>query len=84
MGPPPNPVGLKIQGAPLHVWHEDVFKLIGNCLGRTVEVDCRTANKDCLEAGRVKVILDSIVSLPKSVPIWVEEVKFLATVERRG
>lgn len=41
MGPPPNPVGLKIQGAPLHVWHEDVFKLIGNCLGRTVEVDYR-------------------------------------------
>lgn len=82
MGSPPSPVGLKIQGVPLHVWDAEVFRLIGNCLGWTVEVDCRTANKECLGAGRVKVLLDKSVSLPNYVPIWAEEVKFNAIIDR--
>lgn len=31
MGSPPTPVGLKIQGVPLHVSDEEIFSLIGNC-----------------------------------------------------
>lgn len=75
-------MGLKIQGVPLHVWDEEIFSLIGNCLGRTVEIDHQTSNKKCLEAGRVKVLLDKSVSLTKSVPIWAEEVKFIAIIDR--
>lgn len=82
MGSPPSPVGLKIQGVPLHVWDAEILRLMGNCLGRTVEVDCRTSNKKCLEAGRVKVLLDRSVSLTNSVPIWAEEVKFNAIIDR--
>lgn len=81
MGSPPTPVGLKILGVPLHVWDEEIFSLIGNYLGRTVEIDRWTANKECLEARRVKVLLDKSVSLTKSVPIWAEEVKFIATID---
>lgn len=38
-GYPPRPCWLKINGVPLHAWPEDVFNLLGGCLGRTVEVD---------------------------------------------
>lgn len=47
-----------------------------------MEINRRTSNKECLEAGRVKVLLDKSVSLTKSVPIWAEEVKFIAIIDR--
>ena len=39
LGHHPCPCWIKIKGLPLHAWHEDVFKLLGGCLGSAVEID---------------------------------------------
>lgn len=69
MGFPPRPCWIKIKNMPLHVWHEEVFKLLGECLGHTVEVDKNTAQKEHLKDGRIKVLLDGRTPLPTTLPI---------------
>lgn len=49
-------------------------------MGRTVEVDVRT-QKEFLKGGRVKVLLNSSVTMPLSVPVWVKDLKFIVTLE---
>ena len=77
-----NPIWVKVKGVPLQAWHEGVFRLIGDCAGKTVEVDKRTREMEALKEGRVQVLLNSSTTLPLQVPIWVDDLKFLVTVER--
>lgn len=42
LGHPPRPCWIKIRGMHLHAWQEDVFKLVGECLGCTIDVDEKT------------------------------------------
>eukprot|EP00268_Persea_americana_P002365 TRINITY_DN10711_c0_g2_i1.p1 TRINITY_DN10711_c0_g2~~TRINITY_DN10711_c0_g2_i1.p1 ORF type:complete len:318 (-),score=66.73 TRINITY_DN10711_c0_g2_i1:542-1495(-) len=80
-GPPATTVWVRIKGVPLQVWHEEVFKLLGYCLGRTVEVDSGTVHKDSLREGRVKVLLDTTGTMTDRLKIWVEELLFTVGVE---
>lgn len=70
LGPPPCPSWVRVKGIPLHVWHEEVFRLIGNCLGRTVEIDERIRSMEGdLQRGRIKVLLNKNVSIHCTMPI---------------
>lgn len=46
-----------------------------------MEVDEKTIKKEYLFEGRVKVLIDNIVPLPATMPLWVEEVKFTLQIE---
>ena len=61
-----------------------MFRLIGDCVGKTVEVDARTREKEVLKEGRVQVLLNSSTTLPILVPIWLDDLKFMVTVEMKG
>lgn len=82
LGTPPSPIWVKIKGVPLQAWHEEAFRLIiGDCAGKTVEVDARTHEKEVLKEGRVQVLLNSSTILPILVPIWVDDLTFTVTLE---
>lgn len=63
----PRPCWVRFHGVPLHAWREEVFRLLGNCLGATLEVDILTISKEVLTHGRVKVLTGKARKLP--VPI---------------
>lgn len=46
-----------------------------------MEVDEKTIKKEHLIEGRMKVLIDNTSSLPASIPIWVEEVKYSVHIE---
>lgn len=41
-----------MRGVPVNAWNEEVCRLLGNCLGRTVLVDSKTPRKEDLEVVR--------------------------------
>lgn len=55
---------------------EGAFRLLGDCLGSTVEVDQNTISKKNLSYGRVKVLMGNACSLPVKIPLWVDDLKF--------
>lgn len=63
LGPPPRPQWVKMSGVPMHAWGEGVF-LLGDYLGQTMEVDCRTISKEVISHGRVRVMLKKVRKLP--------------------
>lgn len=65
---------MKITEVSLQAWNEEVFKLLGNCVGKSLEVDQRTASKEISDEGRVMVILNK--PLPASVALWVEDLTY--------
>lgn len=54
---PPFPRWVRMSGVPMHAWRERIFRLLGDCLGYTVEVKQDTISKEVLIHGRVKVLL---------------------------
>lgn len=44
-------------------------------------MDERTQKKEILKEGRIKVLLNNSVTLPLSIRVWVEDVRFTITVE---
>lgn len=83
-GPLPTPIWVTMKVVPLHIWHEEAFRMIGNCIGCTMEVDQKTNAKEVLEEGKIKVVLENVTSLPMSLHLWVEEIKYTVLVEREG
>lgn len=67
-----KPVWVRLKDVPLQVWHEYVFRLQGDCLGSTVEVDTATVTKEYSREGRVKVLLNKSGELPAHLTIWVD------------
>ena len=57
MGSHPISVWVRFKGVPLYAWHEVVFKLLGDCLGRTAEVDKRTVQREVLREGKIKILM---------------------------
>lgn len=84
LGPPPWPMWLVVRGVPLHAWHEEVFRLIGNCISRIVLVNGSTTSMEDLQDGRIKVLMDKTVSLPCSMPLWVEDLRFFIQIEEEA
>lgn len=75
-GSPVWPIWVNMRGVPINAWNEEVFRLLGNCLGRTVLGDSKTSRKEDLEGCQVKVLIDRPVSLPAPMFLWVEDIKF--------
>lgn len=75
MGSPTWPILVRMRGVPLHAWNEEVFRLLGSCMGLTVRVDNRTVQKEDLLVGKVQVFLDRFGSLLAMLPLWVEETR---------
>ena len=76
LGPPPTPSWIRVRGVPLHAWQADVVRLIGDSVGHTIEIEDRIASKEIMKEGRIKVMLDRAVTLPMSLPLWVEDLRF--------
>lgn len=49
-----------------------------------MKVDCRTVEEADLYCGKIKVVLNTLVSLPLQLPKWVEGIQFLLQVDKDG
>ena len=76
IGSPPSFWWVRLYGVPLQVWREGVFRLLGGCLGQTVEVDDNTMSKEVLSHRRVKIMARKVCKLPKEIHLWVEDLQF--------
>lgn len=65
----------------MHTWNEEVFKLLGNCMGRAMEVDQRTTNKEFLASSLMKVMMNRFFSFLVIVTLWVEAFKYQIEIE---
>lgn len=74
------PVWVTMRRVSVHAWNKEVFRLLGNCVGRTLVVDGKTTLKEDLEVGRVKLFLDRAGSLPSVVSLWVQDICFLVEI----
>ncbi|XXG42365.1 hypothetical protein AAC387_Pa01g2666 [Persea americana] len=76
IGSPPSFWWVRLYGVPLQVWREGVFRLLGGCLGQTVEVDDNTMSKEVLSHRRVKIMARKVCKLPKEIHLWVDDLQF--------
>ncbi|KAJ8615144.1 hypothetical protein MRB53_034516 [Persea americana] len=79
---PPRAVWLRFRGVPLHVWTEGIFRLLGDCVGKTLEVDIRTVKQEFLLFGRVKVKRDDFWNLLKEIILWLDDLRVPLKVEQ--
>lgn len=70
-GSPQRPYWVRFHKDPLHAWREEVFRLLGDCLGATLEVYQLTSSKEMLTHGRVKVFMGKVCKLSVQIPLWV-------------
>lgn len=56
--------------------------MIGDSVGRTIEIEDRIASKEIMKEGRIKVMLDRAVTLPMSLPLLVEDLRFQIQIEK--
>lgn len=80
-GSPPRPRRVRISRVPLQAWLERIFRLLGNCLGHTIEVDPKTSSKEVISHGRVKVLLRRVHKFPAQIPLLAGDLQILATAE---
>lgn len=57
-----------------------MFTLLGNSIGRTFKVAIGMVQKKDMEVGKVKVLLDNRRTIPVSIPLWAEDVKFYVEI----
>lgn len=69
IGSPPITKWIHLLGVPLQAWNEGVFRLLGDFIGSTIEVDCRTLEKEVLAYGRVKVLTSRLCKLLLEIPL---------------
>lgn len=79
---PPWAVWLRFRGVPQHVWMEGIFRLLGDCVGKTLEVDIRTVEQELLLFGKVKVMSDDFWNLPKEIILWLDDLRVPVKVEQ--
>lgn len=72
---------VKFEGVLLHVWREEIFSLLGDCMRSTLEVDPAIAKKQVLLFGRVKVARDINQRLPQRVFLYLDDLYLLTEVE---
>ena len=81
LGSPSHDVWVRFKGVPLHVWREETFSLLGDCVGSTVGVDPATAKKQMLLFGRVKVARDINQTLLLRIFLYLEDLCLPIEVE---
>lgn len=69
IGSPPWPCWVRFYRIPLHAWREDVFRLLGDCLGVTMEVDHLTSSKEVLTHGKAKILMGKVWKFPIQIPL---------------
>lgn len=70
LGRPTGEVWLCFIDIPLHVWRKDVFRILGDGVGRTLEVDHRKAQQENLLFGRVKLLRDETYDAQILTRVW--------------
>lgn len=65
----------------MHAWREGVFRLLGDCLGQTLEVEQATCSKEEISFERVKVLLGKVLKLPTHILLLVEDLQISILVE---
>lgn len=45
----------------MHAWREEVFRLLGDCVGASKEVDQRTISKEIVTHGKERVLLGNFL-----------------------
>lgn len=81
IGSPPKPCWVRFSGVPLHAWREEILRLLGDCLGESLEVDRLTISKQILTHGRVKVLLGKVRKLSTQIPLWVGNLQVWVVAE---
>lgn len=81
IGAQPRPKWTRFRGVPLQAWREGVFRLLGDVLGRTLEVDLCTTSKEVPTHGRVKVLMGKAGRLPKEIPLSIGDLQVSVLVE---
>lgn len=71
---------VKFEGV-LHVWREEIFSLLGDCMRSPLEVDPAITKKQVLLFGRVKVARDISQRLPQRVFLYLDDLYLLIEVE---
>jgi energy-coupling factor transporter ATP-binding protein EcfA2 len=78
-------VWIQVYGIPLHIWGDNLFKLIGNNIGVFVDFDDETARMARFDMARIKIQTDIWASIDTTIKVEVEGVCFnLWLVEERG
>jgi hypothetical protein len=78
-------VWIQVYGIPIHIWGDDLFKMIGNKLGVFVDYDEETASMARFDVARVKILTATWASIDENVKVEVEGVCFdLWVVEEKG
>jgi hypothetical protein len=78
-------VWIHVYGIPIHIWGDDLFKMIGNKLGVFVDYDEETASMARFDVARVKILTATWASIDENVKVEVEGVCFdLWVVEEKG
>jgi hypothetical protein len=78
-------IWIQVYGIPLHIWGDDLFKLIGNKLGVFMDYDEETTSMARLDVARLKILTEKWVVIDEVVKVEVEGVVFnLWVVEERG
>lgn len=73
LGSPPRDCWVRFRGVPLHVWSEDIFSLLNDYVGSTIEVDPLTSRKEFLLFGRVKIARDTNQTPPRKISLQLED-----------
>jgi hypothetical protein len=78
-------VWIQVYGIPLHIWGEELFKLVGNKLGVFMDYDEATARMASFDVARIKILTTTWAFLDVNMKVEVEGVCFdLWVVEERG
>lgn len=72
---------MKLSGVPLQAWREGIFRLLGDCLGQTLELDPRMRSKKIISHGRIKVLLGKVNKLSKQIPLLVRDLQTYVLAE---
>lgn len=73
LGSPPRDCWVRFRGVPLNIWREDIFSLLDNYVGSTIEVDPLTSRKEFLLFGRVKIARDTNQTPPRKISLRLED-----------
>lgn len=65
----------------MQAWREGVFRLLGDVLGRTLEVDHCIALKEILTHGTLKILRGKVGRLPKEIPLKVGDLQVSVILE---
>lgn len=69
LGGQSQPSFIRMEGIPLHVWDESVFKCLGDCLGVVMKIDDAAKQKRRIDNVHLLILRNPNLRLPKSLPL---------------